>query len=168
MTLELSKGEGMERLKTQVDNGSDAYAENVASMEALVTDLSERRQKVREGGRGVARQRELGKLPVRERLDLVLDPGTPFLEIGGLSGMGDVRWRCPLGGDGRRGRYDLRDRVHDRRERRIGEGRDLFPGDREEAPSRPGDRAGESSALCLPGRLWWGVLATTIRGLPGS
>jgi 3-methylcrotonyl-CoA carboxylase beta subunit len=75
----------MERLKTQVDSASDGYAENVAAMQTLVTGLSERRSKVREGGRGVARQRELGKLPVRERLDLLLDPGTPFLEVGGLA-----------------------------------------------------------------------------------
>jgi 3-methylcrotonyl-CoA carboxylase beta subunit len=75
----------MERLKTQVDSASDAYADNVAAMQTLVSELSERRSSVREGGRGVARQRELGKLPVRERLDLVLDPGTPFLEIGGLA-----------------------------------------------------------------------------------
>ena len=75
----------MERLKTQVDSASDVFAGNVASMETLVTELKERRARVREGGKGVARQRELGKLPVRERLDLLLDPGTPFLEVGGLA-----------------------------------------------------------------------------------
>ena len=75
----------MERLKSQVETGSSAYAENAAAMKALVTELDERKSTVRQGGRGMARQRELGKLPVRERLDLVLDPGTPFLEIGGLA-----------------------------------------------------------------------------------
>lgn len=39
---------------------------------------------LRQGGgkAGWERQRKLGRLPVRERLDLLLDPGTPFLELG--------------------------------------------------------------------------------------
>ena len=75
----------MERLKTQVDSSGGAFADNVASMKGLVDELKTRRERVRLGGKGVERQRELGKLPVRERLDLLLDPGTPFLEVGGLA-----------------------------------------------------------------------------------
>ena len=76
----------MERLKTQVDSSSATFEDNAAAMQVLVDQLAARNHTVRQGGSGVARQRELGKLPVRERLDLVLDPGTPFLEMGGLAG----------------------------------------------------------------------------------
>ena len=43
-------------------------------------------------------------------------------------------------------------RVHDRRQRRHGEGRHLLPDDGEEASARAGDRAAEPAALPLPGR----------------
>jgi acetyl-CoA carboxylase carboxyltransferase component len=52
----------------------------------LVDDLRDRRDKALDmgGPDRVARQRDLGKLPVRERLDLLLDPGT-FVEYGQLA-----------------------------------------------------------------------------------
>ncbi|MDP6943371.1 MAG: carboxyl transferase domain-containing protein, partial [Myxococcota bacterium] len=67
-------------------------------MRSLVDELAARRDTVRQGGRGVARQRELGKLPVRERLDLVLDPGTPFLEVGGLAAWEMYEGAAPAAG----------------------------------------------------------------------
>src|SRR2546421_742494 len=54
------------------------------------------------------------------------------------------------------------------RERRDGEGRLLLPGDREEAPPRPGGRAAEPAPLRLPCRLRRGVPSAPGRGLPGS
>ena len=75
----------MERLVSQVRTSDPAFRDNARAMEALLAELRERSAAAREGGRGMARQRELGKLPVRERLELLLDPGTPFLEIGALA-----------------------------------------------------------------------------------
>jgi 3-methylcrotonyl-CoA carboxylase beta subunit/propionyl-CoA carboxylase len=56
-------------------------------MTALVAQLRERIARTREGGgpRYLQRHREQGKLPVRERLDRLLDAGSPFLELSPLA-----------------------------------------------------------------------------------
>jgi len=52
-----------------------------------VAELRERLAAARQGGgpRYVQRHREQGKLPVRERIDRLLDPGSPFLELSPLA-----------------------------------------------------------------------------------
>ena len=62
-------------------------------MEALVDDLRARTSALSNGGAGgdersVARHRERGKLPVRERIDRLLDPGSAFLELSPLAANG--------------------------------------------------------------------------------
>lgn len=54
------------------------------SQRELIRDLEQQEQQLREGGReaGVARQRKLGRLTARERIAELLDPGTPFRELG--------------------------------------------------------------------------------------
>src|SRR5437868_12841644 len=56
-------------------------------MAALVAELRERTVEVARGGgeRAMERHRERGKLPVRERIDRLVDPDTAFLEIGALA-----------------------------------------------------------------------------------
>ena len=56
-------------------------------MERLVAELRERLAEVRRGGgdKAIERHREQGKLPVRERIDRLLDPGSPFLELSPLA-----------------------------------------------------------------------------------
>ena len=78
---------GMDRLVSSVDPRSEAFRRNVTRMEALVAELRERRAKARAGGgpEAQARQRAQGKLTVRDRLDRLLDPGTPFLELSPLA-----------------------------------------------------------------------------------
>jgi len=78
---------GMDRLVSSVDPRSDAFRGNVTRMEALVAELRERRAQARDGGgpEAQARQRAQGKLTVRDRLDRLLDPGTPFLELSPLA-----------------------------------------------------------------------------------
>lgn len=44
--------------------------------------------------KAVARHREQGKLTANERLALLLDPGTPFLEIGALAAFGMYEGAC--------------------------------------------------------------------------
>ena len=50
---------------------------------------------MRQGGgpKYLQRHREQGKLPVRERIDRLLDPGSPFLELSPLAGVGPLRQR---------------------------------------------------------------------------
>src|SRR5437764_13333063 len=61
-------------------------SDNLHNWEPLVDDVRERKEAaVGMGGpERVARQRELGKLPVRERLDILLDKGS-FVEYGQLA-----------------------------------------------------------------------------------
>ena len=87
-------------LETHVDTGSEEFRENLAHMTALEDDLARRLAAVRLGGGedAIQRQREQGKLLARERIDLLLDPGTPFLEIGALAGSGMYDGAAPGAG----------------------------------------------------------------------
>ena len=77
----------------------------------LVGDLAERRARALEmgGADRVVRQRELGKLTVRERLDLLLDPGS-WVEYGLLADHMDAGPRRPLPRGRRRDHRSRRDR----------------------------------------------------------
>jgi acetyl-CoA carboxylase carboxyltransferase component len=77
-------------IETRIDTGSDTYRTNFEHMSALVADLKAALQQAREERSEKARQRvaEVGKLPVRERMELLLDRNTPFLEIGALAAKG--------------------------------------------------------------------------------
>jgi 3-methylcrotonyl-CoA carboxylase beta subunit/propionyl-CoA carboxylase len=77
----------MERLESRVRPDSPEFRANQARMSQLVAELRERTAKAREGGgeRYVQRHREQGKLPVRVRLERLLDTGTPFLELSPLA-----------------------------------------------------------------------------------
>ena len=60
---------------------------NTAANRALVADLRERLARVRRGGGedAVAKHRARGKMLARERIDRLVDPGTPFLELSPLA-----------------------------------------------------------------------------------
>jgi acetyl-CoA carboxylase carboxyltransferase component len=80
----------MKRLETRIDPASDEFTRNAAHMRGLVAGLRERLSRVREGGgaEATARHRKRGKLPVRERVDRLADPLTPFLEFSPLAADG--------------------------------------------------------------------------------
>src|SRR5918995_1955088 len=74
-------------LRTSLDPGATAVRANAQSMRALVDDLRARTDALTRNGaagdrRSIERHRERGKLPVRERIDRLLDPGAAFLELG--------------------------------------------------------------------------------------
>ncbi len=75
-------------IKSSIDTTSDAFAENAAAMAEVVADLKDTVAKIAEGGSERARERHLkrGKLLPRERVRLLLDPGSPFLELSQLAG----------------------------------------------------------------------------------
>ncbi len=74
-------------LRSSVDPNSDEYKANFDHMAGLVERLREELTKAREdrSDRARARNAELGKLTVSERLDRVLDRNAPFLEIAPLA-----------------------------------------------------------------------------------
>jgi acetyl-CoA carboxylase carboxyltransferase component len=77
----------MDPLESHIDPASDAFRANRARMEQLVGDLKERRARAGLGGgeKYLERHRAQGKLPVRERIEKLLDPDSPFLELSPLA-----------------------------------------------------------------------------------
>src|SRR5678815_3040015 len=77
----------MDILPTHVQQDGQLYRENHARMTQLVAELQDRVAQVRQGGgeKYLQRQRQQGKLPARERIDRLLDAGSPFLEIAALA-----------------------------------------------------------------------------------
>jgi acetyl-CoA carboxylase carboxyltransferase component len=77
----------MSVLETQVDPSAAEFRENQAHMDGLVAELKARLARARAGGgeEAVRRHLEQGKLLVRGRVERLLDPGAPFLEIGALA-----------------------------------------------------------------------------------
>ncbi len=78
----------MSVLPTHVNPKSTEYQQNYEAMRRLVEEFHARQTQVRAGGSERARQRhiERGKLLPRERVELLLDPGAPFLELSTLAG----------------------------------------------------------------------------------
>ncbi len=74
-------------LTTQVDRDSEVFRARRERMESLVAELRERTELVARGGgdKAVERHRSRGKLTARERVDLLCDPGTAFLELNALA-----------------------------------------------------------------------------------
>jgi acetyl-CoA carboxylase carboxyltransferase component len=74
-------------LTTQADRGSESFRARRERMEALVAELRERTAQVARGGgeKALERHRSRGKLPARERIDRLCDPGTAFLELNALA-----------------------------------------------------------------------------------
>jgi acetyl-CoA carboxylase carboxyltransferase component len=74
-------------LTTQLDREADSFQARRERMEALVVELRERTALVARGGgdKAVERHRSRGKLTARERIDLLVDPGSAFLELNALA-----------------------------------------------------------------------------------
>lgn len=77
----------MHLIQSKIDLKSDDYQQNYAHNCKLMETLAQRQAKVRAGGseRAVKKHIEAGKLLPRERVELLLDPGTPFLELSTLA-----------------------------------------------------------------------------------
>uniref|UniRef100_A0A452IM32 methylcrotonoyl-CoA carboxylase n=1 Tax=Gopherus agassizii TaxID=38772 RepID=A0A452IM32_9SAUR len=81
-------GDRVAAVGSQPDAGSPLYQENYERMKALVTELQELAEKIRLGGGEKARKLHTsrGKLLPRERIDRLIDPGSPFLEFSQFAG----------------------------------------------------------------------------------
>jgi 3-methylcrotonyl-CoA carboxylase beta subunit len=90
----------MSVLRSAVDPRAPDFAANAAAMGALVADLHAHVARIAEGGGATARDRHLarGKLPVRERVAGLIDPGSPFLEFSQLAAFGMYDDEVPAAG----------------------------------------------------------------------
>jgi len=77
-------------LTSKVNPDSQAFQDNHAAMQALVDDLRAKVGQISKGGSERAREKHLsrGKLLPRERVERLLDPGTPFLELSQMAAFG--------------------------------------------------------------------------------
>ena len=90
----------MPTLRSKLNPRSDEFKASRESMQQLVQDLNARLAKSAEGGGEAARAKHVarGKLLPRERVEMLLDPDTPFLEIGALAGLDMYENAAPGGG----------------------------------------------------------------------
>ncbi|HEY9541015.1 MAG TPA: carboxyl transferase domain-containing protein [Luteimonas sp.] len=74
-------------LRSDLDTREQSFADNAAYHEELSRELDRRLARAAEGGGEKARAKHVarGKLPVRDRITALLDPGSPFLEIAPLA-----------------------------------------------------------------------------------
>ena len=74
-------------LTSQLDRDAEEFGRRHERMEGLVAELRERSVQVARGGgeKAMERHRSRGKLPARERVDRLVDPGTAFLELNALA-----------------------------------------------------------------------------------
>lgn len=84
----LYHGDVVATIGSAPDTTSATYQENYENMQSLVTEMKERVEKVKQGGGEKARalHTSRGKLLPRERIDKLLDPGSPFLELSQFAG----------------------------------------------------------------------------------
>jgi len=76
-------------LESQLNPRSADFAANASAMRALVDDLQAQVARIAEGGGEAARAKHVarGKLLPRDRVAMLLDPGTPFLELAPLAAL---------------------------------------------------------------------------------
>ncbi|MEM7016704.1 MAG: carboxyl transferase domain-containing protein [Pseudomonadota bacterium] len=77
-------------IKSKINPRSDEFRTNMQTMRTLVNDLRDKVEEVSQGGDARSRERHLsrGKLLPRDRVEQLLDPGTPFLELSQLAAHG--------------------------------------------------------------------------------
>lgn len=79
------------KILSKVNPRSEEFVRNQAAMQQLVEDVNSKVQQIKLGGGEalIARHTARGKLFVRDRIQKLLDPGSPFLEVGQFAG-----WDC--------------------------------------------------------------------------
>jgi 3-methylcrotonyl-CoA carboxylase beta subunit len=74
-------------IESKINGRSAEFASNASAMRDKIAELKAALDKIAQGGPEAARQKHLarGKLLPRERVEQLLDPGTPFLELSPLA-----------------------------------------------------------------------------------
>ena len=90
----------METIESKIHTQDAEFQSNQSSMRSLVSELADNLRKIRDRDQtdAAALHRSRGKLMVRERIQRVLDPGSPFLEFSTLASWGMYDDENPGGG----------------------------------------------------------------------
>jgi len=123
----------MSQIQSRVNTRSEEFLANTARMEGLVGDLRDQLEEIKRGGgeKYQDRHQSRGKLLVRDRINALVDPGSPFLELSQLAAREVYGENVAAAGiiTG------------------IGHG--------QKAPARPDHSRAEPPSLYLPGRFRW-------------
>ncbi len=87
-------------LQTQLNPRSADFVANVSAMQQVVDDLRSHLERIAQGGGEAARAKHTarGKLLPRDRVQMLLDPGTPFLEVAPLAALNMYNNDAPCAG----------------------------------------------------------------------
>jgi acetyl-CoA carboxylase carboxyltransferase component len=90
----------MDILESRIVPSDPTFKTNQERMRELVAELRERTERARQGGgpKYLQRHREQGKMPVRERIDRLIDAGSPFLELSALAAIDMYDNEAPAAG----------------------------------------------------------------------
>ena len=85
---------------TKLNSATDSFKANKAYMQDRVGELQTLLKEASQGGgeRATSLHRGREKMTARERIDFLLDPGSPFLELSALAGKGLYEFDLPAGG----------------------------------------------------------------------
>ncbi|MEW6456848.1 MAG: carboxyl transferase domain-containing protein [Acidobacteriota bacterium] len=90
----------MYKIETKINTKSPEFKENFEHMKSFVEEYKRRLEEVKKGGppEAIEKHKSRGKLTARERLDLLFDPNTPFLEFSTLAAYGMYDNEAPSAG----------------------------------------------------------------------
>lgn len=90
----------MYKLETKINVNSEEFIRNKESFLSILNRYKEILREVKKGGppNAIQKHKERGKLLARERVDLLLDPNTPFLELSPLASYGQYENQFPSAG----------------------------------------------------------------------
>src|SRR5690242_2472075 len=90
----------MGNIETHIDRNSPEFQENAFHFQQTIHQLGERIQLVQQGGgeEAIARHRKRNKLLARERIQLLCDPNTPFLDFSPLAAWEMYEGEAPSAG----------------------------------------------------------------------
>lgn len=141
----------MSRLKSKIQPRSEGFKDNAQAMATLIQELRQIRQHIALGGSDQARKRHQarGKLLPRERVERLLDPGSPFLELSPLAAYNIYNNEAPNAGliTGI-GRIQGRECMVVCNDATV-KGGTYYPLTVKKTPARPRNRTAKPFTLCL-------------------
>src|SRR6185437_13236673 len=158
----------MPRIASRLDTRSQEFRDNEAAMRELAAELKAQAARAAEGGSAaaVSRHRAAGKLTARERIQVLLDTGSPFLELSQLAAHGMYGGGIACGGIVTGvGRVSGRECVIVANDPTV-KGGTYYPVTVKKH-LRAQEVAREPPSLCLSGGKRWRLPAGAGRGIPG-
>ena len=160
----------MPLIQSKIQTDAKEFLSNDKANRELADELRKTLAEVATGGPERSREKHLarGKLLPRERVNKLLDDGTPFLEIAPLAAWGQYDDEVPaagiIAGIGQVAGVDCVIVANGRN----GQGRHLLSADGQKASAGARDRGTKWSAVYLPCRLGGCIPANARRGVPRS